>query len=113
MTDVTVVRPGVDRGDEVLSPQAMAFVAGLTRRFRGVRDDLLVRRGKRRAEIAETGRLDFLTETAVVRNGDWRVADIPADLADRRVEMTGPTERKMTVNALNSGARVWLADLED
>ncbi len=114
MTDVSVAPPaGVDRAGEVLSPQAVAFVAGLTRRFCGVRDDLLIRRAKRRAEIAETGRLDFLPETAAVRNGDWTVAAIPADLADRRVEMTGPTERKMTVNALNSGARVWLADLED
>jgi malate synthase len=113
MAEVSVASPTVDRADEVLSPEAVAFVARLNRRFRGVRDDLLVRRTKRRAEIAETGRLDFLAETAAVREGTWRVADIPADLADRRVEMTGPTERKMTINALNSGARVWLADLED
>ena len=57
--------------------------------------------------------MDFLPETADVRSGDWTVAPIPAYLADRRVEITGPTDRKMTINALNSGAKVWLADLED
>ena len=67
----------------------------------------------RREEASRTGRLDFLAETREVRESDWRVAEAPADLRDRRVEITGPTERKMAINALNSGARVWLADLED
>ena len=62
---------------------------------------------------AATGSLDFLPDTADIRESDWRVADAPADLRDRRVEITGPTERKMAINALNSGANVWLADLED
>ncbi|SHF06027.1 malate synthase A [Streptoalloteichus hindustanus] len=110
---VTVHGPSVDRGEEVLTPAALAFVADLHRRFGPRRAEVLRRRGERRAEIARTGRLDFLPETAAVREGDWTVAEAPADLRDRRVEITGPTERKMTINALNSGARVWLADHED
>lgn len=102
------------RQDEVLSPAALAFVAELHRRFTSRRDDLLVRRTERRAEIARTSTLDFLPETAAVREDDtWRVAPAPAALDDRRVEITGPTDRKMTINALNSGARIWLADFED
>ncbi|MEU4262161.1 malate synthase A [Streptomyces argenteolus] len=102
------------RQDEVLTDAALAFVAELHRRFTPRRDELLARRGERRAEIARTSTLDFLPETAAVRADDsWRVAPAPAALNDRRVEITGPTDRKMTVNALNSGARVWLADFED
>ncbi|HET6626675.1 MAG TPA: malate synthase A [Nocardioidaceae bacterium] len=103
----------VERDEEVLTPEALAFVAELNQRFRDTRDELLERRATRRTEVARTHRLDFLPETADVRAGSWRVAEAPEDLRDRRVEMTGPTERKMTINALNSGARVWLADLED
>ena len=98
---------------EILSEQAVAFVAELHRRFAPRRNELLARRAERRAEVARTGRLDFLPETAEIRAGDWTVPPAPADLTDRRVEITGPTERKMTINALNSGAKVWLADLED
>ncbi|GAA3917319.1 malate synthase A [Actinoplanes auranticolor] len=98
---------------EILSEEAVAFVADLNRRFRPRRNELLAARAARRAEIAGGGSLGFLAETADVRAGDWTVPAAPADLADRRVEITGPTERKMTVNALNSGAQVWLADLED
>ncbi|WP_250305999.1 malate synthase A [Streptomyces sp. A 4/2] len=102
------------RQDEVLTDAALAFVAELHRRFTPRRDELLARRGERRAEIARTSSLDFLTETASVRNDDsWKVAPAPAALNDRRVEITGPTDRKMTINALNSGAKVWLADFED
>lgn len=102
------------RQDEVLSRAALAFVAELHRRFTPRRDELLVRRGERRAEIARTSTLDFLPETAAVREDDsWRVAPSPAALNDRRVEITGPTDRKMTINALNSGAKIWLADFED
>ncbi|MEU3195085.1 malate synthase A, partial [Streptomyces sp. NPDC006992] len=89
------------------------FVAALHRRFTPRRDELLARRAEKRAEIARTSTLDFLPETAEVRAGDWRVADCPPALLDRRVEITGPTDRKMTINALNSGAKVWLADFED
>ncbi|MCB5169553.1 malate synthase A [Streptomyces bambusae] len=101
------------RQDEVLTEAALAFVAELHRRFTPRRDELLARRGERRAEIARTSHLDFLPETAQIREGDWQVAPAPAALNDRRVEITGPTDRKMTINALNSGARVWLADFED
>ncbi|MGW1891454.1 malate synthase A [Streptomyces sp. NPDC002004] len=102
------------RQDEVLTDAALAFVAELHRLFTPRRDELLIRRAERRAEIARTSTLDFLPETAQLREDPtWRVAPAPAALNDRRVEITGPTDRKMTINALNSGARVWLADFED
>ncbi|MFH9491628.1 malate synthase A [Streptomyces halstedii] len=102
------------RQDEVLTDAALAFVAELHRRFTPRRDELLARRTERRAEIARTSTLDFLPETQAIRVDDtWKVAPAPAALEDRRVEITGPTNRKMTINALNSGARVWLADFED
>lgn len=103
----------VPRAEEILTPAALDFVAGLHRRFSGRRAELLAARAARRAQAASAGRLDFLTETASVRAADWTVAPAPADLTDRRVEITGPPEPKMAINALNSGARVWLADLED
>lgn len=102
------------RQDEVLTDAALAFVAELHRRFTPRRDELLARRAARRAEIARTSTLGFLPETAAIReDATWRVAPAPAALEDRRVEITGPTDRRTTVNALNSGARVWLADFED
>ncbi|MEV8087413.1 malate synthase A [Streptomyces nigra] len=102
------------RQEEVLTDAALAFVAELHRRFTPRRDELLARRAERRAEIARTSTLDFLPETAEIRADDsWKVAECPPALQDRRVEITGPTDRKMTINALNSGARIWLADFED
>ncbi|MGW6025542.1 malate synthase A [Streptomyces sp. NPDC055099] len=102
------------RQEEVLTDAALAFVAELHRLFTPRRDELLTRRSERRAEIARTSTLDFLPETAAIRADDsWKVAPAPAALNDRRVEITGPTDRKMTINALNSGAKVWLADFED
>ncbi|MEU1296121.1 malate synthase A [Streptomyces sp. NPDC005840] len=102
------------RQEEVLTEAALAFLAELHRRFTPRRAELLARRAERRAEIARTSTLDFLPETAAIRADDsWSVAPAPAALNDRRVEITGPTDRKMTINALNSGARVWLADFED
>ncbi|WP_329454893.1 malate synthase A [Streptomyces sp. NBC_01497] len=102
------------RQEEVLTEAALAFLAELHARFTPRRDDLLARRVERRAEIARTSTLDFPTETAAIRaDGSWRVAPAPKALEDRRVEITGPTDRKMTINALNSGAKVWLADFED
>src|SRR4051812_11853790 len=98
---------------EILSDQAVAFVAELNRRFRPRRDELLRSRAVRRAEIAAGATLDFLPQTAPIRAAEWTAPPAPQDLRDRRVEITGPTERKMTINALNSGAKVWLADLED
>jgi len=106
--------PSLPRQEEVLTEEALAFVGELHRRFTPRRDELLARRAERRAEIARTARLDFLPETAAIRADDsWRVAPAPPALEDRRVEITGPTDRRMTVNALNSGARIWLADFED
>jgi malate synthase len=113
MNGIDVTGGPVDRGDEILTPDAVEFVARLQRQFGPVRDHLLAARRARRAEIARTGRLDFLRETQAIRDGDWTVAGTAPGLVDRRVEMTGPTDRKMTINALNSGAKVWLADLED
>ncbi len=98
----------------VLTPEARAFVEDLTRRFRAPLAGLLAERAARQARIdAGTEQLAFLPETAAIRAGDWRVAPIPADLLDRRVEITGPVDRKMIINALNSGAQVFMADFED
>ncbi len=98
---------------EILTPEAMAFVATLVRTFSGRREELLQRRVQRQAEIDAGKMPDFLPETERIRQGSWTVAPIPDDLQDRRVEITGPAERKMTINALNSGAKVFMADFED
>src|SRR5215210_3509996 len=97
----------------VLSPEALTFVGNLHRQLNPTRQQLLARRTDRQAAIAGGASLGFLPETAEVRAGDWRVAAAPADLEDRRVEITGPCDRKMVINALNSGAKVFMADLED
>jgi malate synthase len=110
---IEVSGPAVDRSEEILTDDALALVARLHERFADRRDELLQRRVATREEVARTARLDFRPETAGIRGGDWQVAPAPLDLRDRRVEITGPTERKMMINALNSGAKVWLADLED
>ena len=105
--------PVEERDEKLLSPDALAFVAELHRRFDGTRRELLAARAERQARI-DAGELpDFLTETREVRESDWRVAPVPADLQDRRVEITGPVDRKMVINALNSGARCFMADFED
>jgi malate synthase len=105
-------KPG-GRQAEILSADALAFLAGLHRRFNRRRLELLVRRMDRQEDF-DAGKLpDFLPETKSIRDGDWKVAAIPADLLDRRVEITGPVDRKMIVNALNSGAKVFMADFED
>ena len=98
---------------EILTPGALAFVAKLERAFGQRRRDLLQKRDGRQAEIDAGQMPDFLPETAEIRNNDWTVAPIPADLQDRRVEITGPVDRKMVINALNSGANVYMADFED
>ena len=98
---------------EILTPDACRFLAGLLEKFSARRTELLARRVVRQHEI-DAGRLpDFLPETAHLRGGDWRVAPIPLDLLDRRTEITGPVDRKMAINALNSGAQCWMADFED
>ncbi|HEY7044069.1 MAG TPA: malate synthase A [Nocardioidaceae bacterium] len=101
------------RQEEILTPQALAFVADLQRMFGGRRDELLRARAERRTTISQTGTLDFLDETRDVREAEWQVAPAPVALQDRRVEITGPTDAKMAINALNSGAKIWLADFED
>jgi malate synthase len=98
---------------EILTPEALAFVARLQRRFNGRRLDCLERRQQRQAALDAGGTLDFLPETKQIREGDWTCAAIPEDLRDRRVEITGPTDRKMVINALNSGAKMFMADFED
>jgi malate synthase len=105
--------PEVEGSQRVLTPPAVAFVEDLTRRFRGRIDELLARRRAAQATFDAGAKPDFLTETAAVRSGSWRVAPPPADLQDRRVEITGPVDRKMIINALNSGAQVFMADFED
>jgi malate synthase len=99
--------------DRVLTPQAISFVEELTRRFRPRIEELLARRRDRQRRLDAGERLDFLSDTADLRKAEWRVAPIPADLQDRRVEITGPVDRKMIINALNSGASVFMADFED
>jgi malate synthase len=113
VSDIQVVGRVDERGEEILTPDALAFVAELQRRFGGRRDELLRRRRARREQMARAATADFLPETQEARKSEWTVAPAPADLVDRRVEITGPPEPKMAINALNSGARVWLADLED
>ncbi|MCY3832638.1 MAG: malate synthase A [Chloroflexi bacterium] len=100
--------------ETILTPEAVGFLASLARKFRARRDELLAARESRQKAI-DGGQLpDFLPETAAIRKGpSWRVAPVPPDLQDRRVEITGPTERKMVINALNCGARVFMADFED
>jgi len=98
---------------EILTPEAVAFAAGLQRRFGGRRTELLALRAKRQQDF-DAGKLpDFLAETRAVREGIWVCAPVPADIQDRRVEITGPVDRKMIINALNSGASVFMADFED
>ena len=115
MSPVQVRGEPVHRQDEVLIPDALEFLAALDRRFAGARVDLLERRRRRRLRLASGAeRLDFLPQTSAIRDDPtWRVAPPAAGLEDRRVEITGPPQRTMTVNALNSGAKVWLADFED
>ena len=110
---VEVVGPPVAGSDRVLTGEAVAFVAELQRRFGPTRSRLLAARRDRQAAIDAGATLDFRADTASVRAADWRVRPAPPDLDDRRVEITGPAEPKMMINALNSGARVFMADLED
>jgi malate synthase len=99
--------------DSVLTPEALLLLAELHRRFEPTRQKLLAARRDRQARFDAGERPDFRADTRAIRAGDWRVAPIPAALQDRRVEITGPVERKMIINALNSGAKVFMADFED
>src|SRR5437660_2546461 len=99
--------------DAILTPEALQFVAALQREFNPRREELLRKREERKARLDAGERPDFLEETRSIRESDWTVAPIPGDLLDRRVEITGPVDRKMMINALNSGANVFMADFED
>jgi hypothetical protein len=115
MTDIKLADGTPERpaGEGVLTPEALRFLGELGERFSS-RVAQLLRARELRQERLDAGELpDFLPETRSVREGDWRVGPIPSDLQDRRVEITGPTDRKMVINALNSGARVFMADCED
>ncbi len=101
------------RASEVLTPDALDFIGRLQREFGGRREQLLLARDERQARIEAGEMPDFLAATKPVRDSEWHVAPAPKDLQDRRVEITGPTDRKMLINALNSGARVFMADFED
>jgi malate synthase len=108
------VRGAVEgRLDEIFTDEAVQFVASLQREFNAERLRLLAERSQRQAQLDAGGTLELRSETANVREADWRVAPLPADLRDRRVEITGPTDRKMVINALNSGANCFMADFED
>ena len=111
---VQITGPQGDRYEEVLTPEALSLVAALQRELGARRAELLAARQARQVELSAGGTLDFLAATRAIRDDpDWRVAAPAPGLVDRRVEITGPTDRKMTINALNSGAKVWLADFED
>lgn len=102
-----------ERYNSILSPEAVAFAVALQREFNARRKELLAAREARQVRLDAGETPDFLADTASVRNGEWTVAPLPADLQDRRVEITGPVDRKMIINALNSGAKVFMADFED
>jgi malate synthase len=112
--------PGVEilgardrQSDEILTPEALKFIVGLERSFGPRRRELLAARVERQTRLDAGERPDFLPQTAEIRKANWTVAPLPADLMDRRVEITGPVDRKMIINALNSGASVFMADFED
>ena len=110
---VKITAPQRDEFAEILTPQALALVAKLHRAFNGRRKELLARRAEVQARLDGGWLPDFLEDTRSIREGDWKVAPIPQDLLDRRVEITGPVDRKMVINALNSGAKMFMADFED
>ena len=112
-TEISIAGSRSERAAEILSPEALAFVALLEREFGQRRRDLLAGRAERWTRLRAGELPDFLSDTREVRESEWRVPEAPADLRDRRVEITGPVDRKMVINALNSGAHVFMADFED
>ncbi len=110
---VEISAPVSERYAGILTPEAVAFVVGLQRTFNKRRKDRLAARVVRQARLDVGEKPDFLPETKEIRESEWTVAPLPADLLDRRVEITGPVDRKMIINALNSGAKVFMADFED
>jgi malate synthase len=113
MTGVEVKGPVDANAAQILTPEAIRFIVKLAREFEGTRQVLLAKRVERQNEIDAGVLPDFLPATKSIREGSWKVAAIPADLQDRRTEITGPVDRKMIINALNSGAKVFMADFED
>ena len=113
VAEVEVGAPLEGRAEAILTPDALAFIADLHRRFDARRRGLLAARAARQADLDGGELPDFLPETREIRESAWMIAPVPADLQDRRVEITGPTDRKMVINALNSGARMFMADFED
>ncbi|HEX5963724.1 MAG TPA: hypothetical protein VFY42_08350, partial [Gemmatimonadales bacterium] len=113
MKAIEIRAPSVPEAQRIVTPDALAFLERLGRRFAPRRKSLLQRRTEVQRRIRDGGRPDFLAETRDIRERNWTVAPAPADLDDRRVEITGPVERKMMINALNSGAKVFMADFED
>ena len=111
--EIKITGKYLERQEEILTPEALEFVAEITRKFSVRRDELLAKRAETTAKLNKGELLDFLPETAGIRSSAWQVAPIPADLQDRRVEITGPVERKMVINALNCGANAFMADFED
>src|SRR5262245_53835687 len=110
---IRVVAEATEHDAKVLTPGCLAFVQDLTRRFASRIDDLLAERRERQARFDAGERPRFLAETTSIRAEAWRIAPVPVELLDRRVEITGPVDRKMMINALNSGASVFMADFED
>jgi malate synthase len=110
---IEITAPIPDEFAGMMTPEAVEFVAKLSREFSGRVEEVLQRRAERQERIDAGEMPDFLEETREIREGDWKIAPIPEDLQDRRVELTGPPDRKMTINALNSGAKTWMADFED
>src|SRR5215469_2981571 len=113
MEKVKIIGPRVPGYEKVLTPEALEFVVGLQHRFNPERQRLLAKREVRQERLDAGERPTFLPETKEIRKRDWTVAELPKDLLDRRVEITGPVDRKMIINALNSGASVYMADFED
>ncbi|NBR12780.1 MAG: malate synthase A, partial [Alphaproteobacteria bacterium] len=113
MTAIKVTGALKPRYDEILSADALAFLEALHKKFNATRLALLDARQERQKNFDKGALPDFLAETKSVREGSWTVAPLPTDLLDRRVEITGPVDKKMIINALNSGARVFMTDFED
>ena len=112
-TSIEIKAPQDEAVRQVLTPEALQFLEGLHRTFNARRKELLEAREVRQKELDSGSKLDFLPETKEIREGDWTVAELPKDLQDRRVEITGPVDRKMVINALNSGAKLFMACFED
>ncbi len=110
---VEILGSRIERGDEVLNPLALQLLASLHRRFNARRLELLNARRERQLQLDDGAVPEFLAATAQVRGADWRISPVPADLTDRRVEITGPVDRKMVINALNAPVRCFMADFED